>query len=103
MRGEARITLDGAGYDLRLTLGALAELEAGLQVESLGALVARFESGGASARDLVRLLGAGLRGAGAPISDERLAGMQVAGGATGAARAAAELLQNTFAPLGDMG
>ena len=101
MRGEARIVLDGEARVMRLSLGALAELEGALGAESLADLVARFEGGGVTARDLIRLIGAGLRGAGAAVSDETVAGMEVAGGAAGAARAAALLLARTFAPLGD--
>ena len=63
MRGEARIVLDGEAHVMRLTLGALAELEETLGAECLADLVARFEGGGVTARDLVRLIGAGLRGA----------------------------------------
>ncbi|MGG7565664.1 gene transfer agent family protein [Rhodovulum sp. DZ06] len=101
MRGDARIVLGGEARGMRLTLGALAELEDALGAECLADLVARFEGGGVRARDLVLLIGAGLRGAGAEISDDELAGMEVGGGAAGAARAAAVLLSRTFAPLGD--
>lgn len=103
MRGEARIVLDGEAHVMRLTLGALAELEETLGAECLADLVARFEGGGVTARDLVRLIGAGLRGAGAGTSDADVAKMEVGGGAAGAARAAAVLLARTFAPLGDDG
>ena len=98
-RGEAEIVLDGERRVMRLTLGALAELEAGLGEGGLAALAARFEEGRFGARDLIALIGAGLRGAGADVSDEAVAGMTAEGGAAGAARAAARLLQATFAPL----
>jgi hypothetical protein len=82
-RGEAEIVVGGERRVMRLTLGALAELEAALGAGGLAALAERFEGGAFGARDLIALLGAGLRG----------------GGAAGAARAAAALLAATFAPL----
>jgi hypothetical protein len=103
MRGEAAITLNGEVRALRLTLGALAALEARLGEDGLAALVQRFEAGGVRAGDLIALLGAGLRGAGHDVSDAALSRMEVAGGAPAAARAAAQLLARSFAPLGDQG
>lgn len=95
-RGEVEIVLDGEPRTACLTLGALAELEARLQAGDLAGLAERFESGRISARDLMAILGAGLRGAGHAISDEALAKMSVAGGVAGAADAAARLLRATF-------
>ena len=69
-RGEIAATIDGRSYTLCLTLGALAELEAAFAVEDLTALAGRFGSGRLSAEDLVRLVGAGLRGGGHPIANE---------------------------------
>lgn len=103
MRGEARIVIDGREAVMRLSLGALAGLEEALGEECLADLVARFERGGVNARDLIRLIGAGLRGAGESVSDAEVAVAEIGGGAAGAARAAAELLSRTFAPLGDQG
>lgn len=40
--GEVELTLDGVAVSCRLTLGALAELEAGLHETSLIDLVERF-------------------------------------------------------------
>lgn len=101
MRGEAQITLNGEVRVMRLTLGALAGLEAALGENGLTALAERFERGGVRAVDLIALIGAGLRGAGHAISDKALSEMTVEGGAAGAARAAAQLLARSFAPLGD--
>jgi hypothetical protein len=95
-RGDVEALLDGRRYTLRLTLGALAELEDAFGAGDLVALAARFESGRLGARDLSRILGAGLRGAGADISDEDAARMCIEGGATAAARVAAELLSAAF-------
>ena len=43
--GEVEVSLDGRAHVAKLTLGALAELEAGLGEGSLMDLVARFEAG----------------------------------------------------------
>lgn len=99
-RGEVAVELDGEPYRLRLTLGALAELEAAYAAEDLAALVERFSRGRLSAADIVRVLGAGLRGAGHMVSDEQVAQMGAAGGAGSLAQAVAALLSLTFAGPG---
>ncbi len=71
-RGETAATIAGRAYTLCLTLGALAELECAFAVDDLTALGARFGSGRLSAEDLVKLVGAGLRGGGQPITDEQI-------------------------------
>ena len=53
LAGEVRVTIDGVGHVCKLTLGALAELEAGLNEPSLVSLVERFEAGGYSSRDVM--------------------------------------------------
>ena len=60
LRGEVEITLDGIPHAARLTLGALAELEAALQTSSLIEMAARFEEGKFSASDMVAVIVAGL-------------------------------------------
>ncbi len=95
-RGESEVLLDGTAYVMRLTLGALAELEAELESDSLMELVERFERGAFKARDLLALLRAGLRGGGLEISAADLLSRQIDGGPVGAARAAARLLKVTF-------
>ncbi|MCT8266766.1 gene transfer agent family protein [Afifella sp. JA880] len=95
-RGEIDAVLGGETRRLCLTLGALAELEAAFKADDLVALAARFETGRLSARDLIRILGAGLRGAGEAISDDEVAVLRVDGGVAGFARIAAELLRATF-------
>jgi len=95
-RGEVAAELDGHGYRLCLTLGALAELESAYAADDLGALVERFASGRLSARDLIRIVGAGLRGAGNQIGDEQVAMMQAADGVAGFANIVSELLSVTF-------
>ena len=50
------LTLDGERRVLKLTLGALAELEAELATGTLVDLVERFESGAFSSRDVLALM-----------------------------------------------
>lgn len=95
-RGEVAAELDGRTYRLCLTLGALAELETAFGVDDLGALAERFGTGQLSARDLVRIIGAGLRGGGNEIGDEAVAAMRTPDGVTGFARIVGELLVATF-------
>jgi hypothetical protein len=100
-RGEIAATLDGREHRLCLTLGALAELEAAFEAEDLTALVERFSTGRLSAKDLIRIISAGLRGAGVAVSDEEVAAMRVEDGAAGYARIASELLAATFGGAGE--
>ncbi|TDR88960.1 gene transfer agent family protein [Enterovirga rhinocerotis] len=100
-RGEVAAVIAGERYRLCLTLGGLAELEHGFGVEDLSALAARFASGRLAARDLVRLLGAGLRGGGHPISDEEVEAMPIAGSLAEIAAAVAALLDATFGGPGE--
>ncbi len=95
-RGEIEARLDGTSWRLCLTLGALAELEAAFDAGDMLALAARFETGRLSARDCVRIIGAGLRGAGHAVSDEDVAQMRAEGGAAGFVEIVARLLSITF-------
>ena len=95
-RGEIVAELDGTRKRLCLTLGALAELESAFAAEDLSALVARFSTGKLSARDMARVIGAGLRGAGAAAADEDVLAMTTPGGAAGFAAIVADLLAATF-------
>jgi Phage tail tube protein, GTA-gp10 len=95
-RGEIEAELGGVKRTLVLTLGALAELEDAFGAEDLVALTERFGSGRLKARDLTRIIGAGLRGAGEAVSDEEVAAMAVEGGAQTYVRIAAELIAVTF-------
>jgi len=102
-RGEVRLVLDGRAHVMRLTLGALAELEERLGADSLVALVERFEEGRFCARDLLALLAAGLRGAGWQGDEGELARADIEGGPGAAARAAAQLLARAFGTEGASG
>lgn len=72
-RGEVSLELGGRRYVLRLTLQALAEIEAGFTVRGLDALGARLGDGKLGADDLLRLTGALIRGGGEPVADSELA------------------------------
>ncbi len=98
-RGEVRLVIDGVPHVLRLTLGALAGLEARLEAGSLIALAERFESGRIGANELIALLAAGLAGAGAAIDEETLAWAEIEGGTVAAMQAGMELLGRAFQPL----
>ncbi|MEP3438530.1 MAG: gene transfer agent family protein [Hoeflea sp.] len=95
-RGEIAAKFDGEIRLLCLTLGALAELESAFGVANLAELAGRFETGRLSAADIIRIVGAGLRGAGNRISDEDVSVMSIEGGAVGFARIATELLWASF-------
>ncbi|MGR3679605.1 MAG: gene transfer agent family protein [Paracoccaceae bacterium] len=92
--GEVALMLDGQRQVLKLTLGALAELETTLAVGSLVELVERFEGGTFSTLDVICLLRAGLRGGGIEGIDPATA--EISGGPMAAARVAAELLARAF-------
>ncbi len=95
-RGEIDALLDGRTYRLCLTLGALAELEAAYAADDLGALVERFSRGRLSSLDMIRIIGAGLRGAGQDISDDDVGAMHSDDGVAGFAAIVTKLLTTTF-------
>jgi hypothetical protein len=95
-RGEIEAQLDGRPHTLCLTLGALAELEAAFGAGDMLALAERFETGRLSAQDCVRVIGAGLRGAGQQVADADVARMRVEGGVAGYVGIVALLLRATF-------
>lgn len=94
--GEVALVINGQRRVLKLTLGALAELEQALETQSLVALVQRFEGGSFSSRDVLALITAGLRGGGENVSSEELGQAEIEGGPMAAARVAAELLARAF-------
>lgn len=92
--GERRI--------LCLTLGALAELETAFAVDDLHGLAGRFSSGRLKAADMIRVIGAGLRGGGNVFSDDDVAGLDFEGGVAGCAAIVGSLLSATFSgPAGE--
>ncbi len=95
-RGEIDATFDGRRYTLCLTLGALAELEASFGDADMLALAERFGKGRLKASEAVRIIGAGLRGAGHDIGDADVARLQAEGAAAGFVAIVGRLLQATF-------
>ncbi|HWV83779.1 MAG TPA: gene transfer agent family protein [Hyphomicrobiaceae bacterium] len=100
-RGEIDAVLDGQPLRLCLTLGALAELESTFGDEDMLALAERFGRGRLSARDAVRIIGAGLRGAGHQFTDDAVARMRAEGGAAGFVDIVSRLLNATFGAAED--
>ncbi len=95
--GEVAVVIDGVSHNCKLTLGALAELEASLSTGSLVDLVRRFEGAAFSGTDVLAVIVAGLRGGGWQGSAVDLMQAEIAGGPIGAARIAAQLLARAFA------
>ena len=100
-RGEVALSVEGEARVMRLTLGALAELEMRLNSESLLELIGRFEQGTFRVQDLICLITAGLNGGGWRISEAELLEKQIDGGPLAAAEAAARLLKLTFSLPGE--
>lgn len=86
-RGEVALTVDGVARRLCVTLGALAEMEGALGCATLAELEVRLKR--LSARDMLAVLAALLRGGGEVEAAARLALAQVeVGEAVAAVRAA---------------
>ncbi|MBI1391782.1 MAG: gene transfer agent family protein [Alphaproteobacteria bacterium] len=95
---EASLLIDGAPHRLRLTLGALAEIEAAFG-GGLDAMSARLKR--PAAGDMLTILAALLRGGGSPLSREALAASDVDLAAAAQAIAAAfAALSGSDAPRG---
>lgn len=92
-RGEIEAVLGGRTCVLCLTLGALAKLEDAFGAEDLAALGRRLSAGKLSTRDVLRIVQAGLHGAG---DDMDAGALSVADDLPAALQAATELLVATF-------
>lgn len=95
--GEVALTLDGRPHVMRLSLRALAQMEAAMPGDGVVALVERFEGGSFGSRDVVAVLLAGLRGGGWDGDAAALLDAEIEGGMAAATRAAALLLGRAFA------
>lgn len=95
--GEVALVIGEQAYVCKLTLGALAELEAQLGTDTLVELVKRFETGMFSTRDVLALIVAGLRGGGWRGTAADLISAEIEGGVVRAAEVAAQLLARAFA------
>lgn len=91
-RGEVLVELDGAPRRLCLTLGALAEIETALAVSGVEGLVERLRR--PTARDLMAVLAALLKGGGEPELAGRLEQASIA------PQVAAEAVAQAFAAVG---
>lgn len=96
-RGEIEAVINGERRILCLTLGSLAELETAFAADNLLELAGRFGEGRLKAADMIRILGAGLRGGGNLLSDEDVADMSIEGGLAAIAALTGALLAATFA------
>jgi Phage tail tube protein, GTA-gp10 len=99
-RGDAAVTIGDARYTLRLTLGALAEMEDAFGAADLTALGERFAAGRLSGRDLVTLLAIALRGGGHALADAEVAALPLDGGIEPVADALADCLALAFGGAG---
>ncbi|WOI53997.1 GTA-gp10 family protein [Parvularcula sp. LCG005] len=70
LRSEAHIDVDGVKLPLKLTLGALSEIEEALGIDTLTDLA--FRLGNPSAAELIRILGILAKAAGDEDSDRRV-------------------------------
>ena len=95
-RGEVDLRADGAVHTLRLSLGALAALEASFEAGSLIDLAERIERGEMRSRDVIAILAAGFRGAGRTVAEDEVAAMAIEGGAAEAMRVAVALVMAAF-------
>lgn len=102
-RGDITVEIGGRERRLRLTLGALADLEAAFAADDMLDLARRFGDGRLKARDAVVVLAAGLRGAGEAVTDREVAAMAIDGGAPAYADAVVRLLAATFGSGGGDG
>jgi len=100
-RGEISAEIDGKQWTLCLTLGALASLEAALGARNLADLSSKFSSGMLSADDLIKIITAGLAGAGHDVTESEVGAMTVEGGVATYVEIAARLLTATFSPMAE--
>ena len=90
IRGDAELAVAGKRYTMRLTLGALAEIEDGLNIASLSEIGTRLKSLATS--DIAIVASALLRGGGHDISADEIMSLDVELGAI--VRAIAEAFAN---------
>ncbi len=95
-RGEIEAELDGRRYTLDLTLAHSPNSNRATAKANCSGSPSALRRGRLSAQDAVRILGAGLRGAGNDVDDRTVAAMRSAGGAAGYVEIVARLLAATF-------
>lgn len=99
-RGDVDLTIQGETLTLRLTLGALAEIETSFGAPDLATLGERLSQGQLSASDLIRILGAAARGGGHTLSDRDFAASVSAADIPACVTALGALLTLTFGDAG---
>jgi Phage tail tube protein, GTA-gp10 len=99
-RGEISAHIDGVERTLCLTLGAVAELEDAFHASDIQELVEKIGAGHLGARQLIAIIGAGLRGGGNDISNEEVSEARFAGGIAGMAAIASSLFEAAFSTGG---
>lgn len=102
-RGEVEAVFNGERKIPCLTLGALALLETAFEAEDLMALAVRFSSGRFKSTDLIKIISAGLRGAGNISTDEDVKALAMDDGIAGFVNVVEGLLTATFIGTGDVG
>jgi hypothetical protein len=95
-RGEVAVEIGGRCYTLCLTLGALAELEDAFDAPDLPALGERLAGGRLRGRDVLILLGIGLRGGGQALTDKEVAALPLASGLDPVLQALGDMLEAAF-------
>ena len=71
-RGEVEFKNGDETYTMCMNLGAMAEIEDGLELDSITELSSKFAGGNVKARHLIILLGALIRGGGHDITDQEV-------------------------------
>lgn len=95
-RGDVDLDLLSGPLTLRLTLGALAEVEQAFGVADLTALGERLKAGRLSARDLILILGAAARGGGHRLDNAAFAARVTAADLPACITALGDLFLLTF-------
>ena len=95
-QGEVTLQMNGKIYTMRLTLGALAELEDRFATQGLLALIERFEKGLFTSEELSLLVYVGLKGAGWNGAFEDVKTAQFEGGISGLVQTVSQLLSLAF-------
>ena len=99
-RGEISAEIDGVERTLCLTLGAIAELEEAFDAKDISQLVKLIGSTPLNARQLIAIIGAGLRGGGHNFENADIAEMRFTGGIAGMALIVSELFDAAFSGSG---
>ena len=98
-RGDVDLNLAGGPMPLRLTLGALAEIETAFGASGLIDLGERLKLGRIGTRDMITILAAAARGAGGRLNDRDFANAVSAADMANCVAALGHLFEQTFGPM----